>query len=139
MSKNAAIHLAIATQLAREGKAPLDLRYALGDAPVGVPNAIDDAADAGAVRGHARALRNYAEDLRKNGAGGLGYDEGATRNFLANVAFQLRADDPPLKFNWSKVSAADARTCKLYNLIDMIALETVFLDEQKTDDKQDRK
>jgi hypothetical protein len=138
MSKKAAIHLAIATQLASEGKTPLDLRYALGDPPLAVPGAIAANAVPAVLLAHVQALQNYAEDLRKNGAGGLGYDESASRNFLARVAFQLRADDPPLKFDWSKVNAADARMCKLYNLIDMIALETVYLDERRADEKADK-
>jgi hypothetical protein len=139
MSKKAAIHLAIATQLASDAKPPLDLRCALGDLPLPIPSTIAANATPAGLLAYVQALRTYAEDLRTRGAGGLGYDEIATRNFLAKVALQLRADDPPFKFNWSKVDARAASTDKHYNLIERIALETVSLDEERINEKQEKK
>jgi hypothetical protein len=134
MSKKAAIHLAIATQLAIEDKPPLDLRGRLRADPLPDPGQLAANANAAAVLAHETALRDYGERLR-SGSHGPGFDADATRSFLAKVAFLLRTDDPPLKFNWSKINPADARDCQFWALIDMIAEQTVGLDEKAAADK----
>lgn len=102
--------------------------------PAAVPAEIAQDADAGAVRIHVRQLRAFADGL-KTSAGGAGYDQNSLRNFLAQVAFLLRADDPPLKFNWSKVDPAAAGQCALFAVIDLIAAETTTFDEKRANEK----
>ncbi|MGO4872711.1 MAG: hypothetical protein ACLPGW_19260 [Roseiarcus sp.] len=134
MSKKAAIHLALATQMAIDGKPRIGLNATLCGAPAAVPAEIAQDADAGAVRIHVRQLRAFADGL-KTSAGGAGYDQNSLRNFLAQVAFLLRADDPPLKFNWSKVDPAAAGQCALFAVIDLIAAETTTFDEKRANEK----
>lgn len=134
MSKKAAIQLALATQMAIDGKPPIGLRATLVAAPLTVPVALPNPATPVAVEAQVRQLRDFAEGWR-TGAGGAGYDANDLRNFLAQVAFILRTDDPPLKFNWSKIDPAAAAQCSLYALIDMIASETTDTGNKTADTK----
>jgi hypothetical protein len=91
MSKAAAIHIAICLQVASENKAVPAFNGQLG--PTGPANAP---------------------------VAGL-YDENSIRRFLANVAFRLRTDAPPLAFDWSKIDSAKILNYELWLVEDAIA------------------
>jgi hypothetical protein len=103
MSKAAAVHTAILLQMASEGKTPPTMDTILG--PVTVPG----------VGGAAATIT----------AGP--YAEGTIRGFLANVAFRLRSDAPPLAFNWSAVDPKMALAEKLWVVEVAIADATTSL------------
>ncbi len=74
MSKAAAIHMAILTQMAVENKEPPDLRRALCSRPANGAQ--------GEIPGP--------------------YNSGSIRAFLSDVAWRLRGDTPPFEFKWSE-------------------------------------
>jgi hypothetical protein len=86
MSKSAAIHMAICLQIASENKVVPEFTGVLG-VPAGAPT----------------------------GTVGL-YDSTTIRGFLANVAFRLRNDTPPLEFKWSTMDADNCLSDKLWVL-----------------------
>ncbi len=138
MSKKAAIQLALATQMAIDGKPPLGLNGTLcGPLPT-LPGEIANDAGGDVVRAHARELRTFA-NLLTTGDGGAGYDTNSLRTVFAKAAFILRSDDPPLKFNWSKIETAAAANSPLYLVIEMIADLTSVVDEKREDNKPAQK
>ena len=97
MSKAAAIDIAIRLQLAAEGKTAPDLTGRLGGTP--------------AVAGGAAAILGL-------------YDEQSIRGFLANVAFRLRADTPPLVFDWAALNPKSCLDDNLWLVEQLIAAQT---------------
>ena len=119
MSAKAAIQLAIATELACQGKPAIGLRATLGGAELADPPELENNPSVERLRD----LRNFAIRL-KNGEGGAGIAQIDIPNFLARVAILLRADDPSLRFNWAKIDPAQVVNLQLWSLIDRIAQET---------------
>ncbi len=111
MSKRAAIHRAIATQLAAEGKPPIELRGTLGQSQ-NLPALNTDASGL------------YAGTFIRGG----GYDENSVRTFLANVALRLRDDRPSLLFKWSSLTDR-LLTDPLWLIEDRIAQNTMLQEE----------
>jgi hypothetical protein len=134
MSRKAAIQLALATQMAMDGKRPIGLNGTLCGPIVPIPDALANNADPDAVRAYAQSLRPITQSWA-SGEGSAGYDQISLRNFFAKVAFLLRSDDPPLKFNWPKIDPAAVANCSLYLVIELIATETVSLDEKPAEGK----
>jgi hypothetical protein len=88
MSKAAAIHAAVSLQLSSENKT-VNLREALGAVIPAGPN------------------NNPPERP-------AAYTADTIRGFLANVAFRLRADSPPLAFKWDAIDPQKCLTDQLW-------------------------
>lgn len=129
MSKKAAIQLALATVLAWDKKPPLGLNAKLGGELPPTLNAIQDKADLEAVRIGVRLLTAFASSDGGYGAADL-------PSFFARVAFVLRSDDPPLKFNWSGVNFTEAANSPLHLLIETIAGLTTIVEDNRTEEKR---
>jgi hypothetical protein len=96
MSKAAAIDIAVRLQLAADKNQARDLTGRLGSTPAAGGAAAIDAL----------------------------YDQNSVRGFLANVAFRLRADTPPLIFNWAALDPASCLSDNLWVLERAIADNT---------------
>ena len=101
MSKAAAIDIAIRLQLAADGKVEPGLRQCLG----------------------ARTAAGTTA------AGADVYNASSIRGFLANVAFRLRADSPPLIFDWAALDPAQCLSDDLWVLEQAIADKTTEMPE----------
>ena len=139
MSKKAAIQLALATQMAIDGKPPLGLNGTLcGPLPT-LPGEIANDAGRDVVRAHARELRDFCESP--------GRLETAAP-VMTQILFARSSPRRPSSFvrttrhsnsTGREFETAAAANSPLYLVIEMIADLTSVVDEKREDNKPAQK